>query len=72
MPFLFQHQVVVGMNPITVVIGSPIALPIKGKHVRVIELRAVELFDEKLEDALPPLRAINHTIPLKDPNKIYS
>ncbi|KAI0069667.1 hypothetical protein K474DRAFT_1610134, partial [Panus rudis PR-1116 ss-1] len=90
-PFLFQHQVTLGMNPTTVVVGSPRALPIEGKQVRVLESRAAELYEDKLETArrllreyaepicrdasdtpLPPLRAVNHTIPLKDPSKVYS
>lgn len=90
-PFLFQHRVSVGFNPTTVVVGSWKAQPIDGKHVRVLESRAAELFDDRLEtvrlhlreyaqpiastDAsdtpLPPLRAINHQIPLKDPAKVY-
>ncbi|KAI0070316.1 hypothetical protein K474DRAFT_1560046, partial [Panus rudis PR-1116 ss-1] len=90
-PFLFQHQVTMGLNPTSVVVSSTQALPIEGKCVCILESRAVELYENKLEavrqllhkyaepicrDAsdtpLPPLHAINHTIPLKDPNKVYS
>ncbi|KAI0070206.1 hypothetical protein K474DRAFT_1609108, partial [Panus rudis PR-1116 ss-1] len=89
-PFLFQHQVAVGLNPTTVVVGSDQALPIEGKSVRILASRAADLYEDKLEMArkllreyaepicrdasdapLPPLRAINHTIPLKDPQKVY-
>ncbi|OBZ62662.1 Retrovirus-related Pol polyprotein from transposon 17.6 [Grifola frondosa] len=90
-PFLFQHQVAVGFNPTTVVVGSATTLPVEGKRMRVLESHAADLFEEQLEVArgvlreyaapicldasdspLPPLRAINHTIPLKDPSKIYT
>lgn len=90
-PFFFQHKVSVGFNPITVDIGSSVALPIEGKQLRVLESRAAELLESHLEVArcelreyaapickeasdspLPPLRAINHTIPLKDEGKVYS
>ncbi|THH28476.1 hypothetical protein EUX98_g5724 [Antrodiella citrinella] len=89
-PFMFQHRVMISLNPTTVEIGSAAALPIEGKRVRVLESRAAEVFDEHLELArqllrkyaepickeasdspLPPLRAINHQIPLKEPAKIY-
>jgi hypothetical protein len=89
-PFLFQHQVSVGLNPPRVVVGSDKALPVKGKQVSVIESRAAATVEEDLEQArqqlqewakplctkasqtgLPPLRAINHTIPLIDPNQVY-
>lgn len=90
-PFLYQHQVILGMNPTTVTIGSSHALPVEGKQSRTIESRVAEVLEDKLEAArkllreyaapicqeasgapLPPLRAINHTIPLKDPSKVYS
>lgn len=90
-PFMFQHKVVLGLNPTTIVIGSGPALPIEGKRVRILESRAAEIYEDKLEEArillreyaapicqeasdapLPPLRAVNHTIPLKDPSKVYS
>ncbi|KAI0077771.1 hypothetical protein K474DRAFT_1620737, partial [Panus rudis PR-1116 ss-1] len=84
-PFLFQHQITVGMNPTTVLVGSEKALPLEGKSIRVLASRAAELYEDKIEAArkllreyaepicrdasdapLPPLRAVNHTIPLKD------
>ncbi|THG93109.1 hypothetical protein EW026_g8033 [Hermanssonia centrifuga] len=90
-PFLFQHKVTIGFNPTTVVIGSGSAVPIQGEHVRVLESRAADLFEDELEHArqvlreyaqpiastdasdtpLPPLREVNHQIPLKDPSKVY-
>ncbi|OCH83771.1 hypothetical protein OBBRIDRAFT_742726, partial [Obba rivulosa] len=90
-PFWFQHNLVVGLNPTTVIVGSPNALPMEGPRLRVLESKAAEVFEEDLEAArvklmayvedicvdtsdtpLPPLQAINHTIPLKDEGKLYS
>ncbi|KAI9068657.1 hypothetical protein FKP32DRAFT_1561275, partial [Trametes sanguinea] len=90
-PFLFQHQITLGLNPTSVMIGSARALPIEGKRVRVLESRAADILQDNLETArqhlrdyaadicadasdtpLPPFRAINHTIPLKDPSKVYT
>ncbi|KAG2048133.1 hypothetical protein BDR06DRAFT_896077, partial [Suillus hirtellus] len=89
-PFIFQHQVLVGLNPSRVVIGSNTALPVKGEHVSVLESRMAEASEDELERArevlrklakplcakasetgLPPLRAINHTIPLIEMEKVY-
>ncbi|KAJ3476258.1 hypothetical protein NLI96_g11283 [Meripilus lineatus] len=89
-PFLFQHKVCLGLNPTSVLVGSIPALPIEGKRVRVLESRAADVFEDRLDAArkelreyakpickeacdspLPPLRAINHTIPLIDPDKVY-
>ncbi|PIL26323.1 hypothetical protein GSI_12079 [Ganoderma sinense ZZ0214-1] len=90
-PFFYQHRVLTGFNPTKVVIGSTMPLAIEGKQARVLESRAAEMFEDRLEAAraklreyaapickeasdspLPPLRAINHAIPLKDESKIYS
>ncbi|OCH93667.1 hypothetical protein OBBRIDRAFT_749080, partial [Obba rivulosa] len=89
-PFWFQHQISVGLNPTSVMVGNPVSLPIEGKSVRVLESRAADIFEDELEHArqflrdyaapicvsssdspLPPLRVINHTIPLIDKDKIY-
>ncbi|EMD35121.1 hypothetical protein CERSUDRAFT_97042 [Gelatoporia subvermispora B] len=48
-PFLFQHQVLLGLNPTKVIVGSLEALPIEGKSVRVLESRAADLFGERLD-----------------------
>ncbi|KZT00549.1 uncharacterized protein LAESUDRAFT_665924, partial [Laetiporus sulphureus 93-53] len=90
-PFFFQHQVALGFNPTTVEIGSTKSLPIEGKRLKVLESRATEIYEDRLESVreylreyakpickstqdspLPPLRAINHVIPLKDPAKVYT
>jgi hypothetical protein len=89
-PFLFQHQVMIGLNPPRVVIGSAGQQPMKGEQVTTLESRVSEVYAEDLdkvraqlnelahplcakasETSLPPLRAINHTIPLIDEGKIY-
>ncbi|KAF7371586.1 Transcription factor [Mycena venus] len=90
-PFIYQHQVLVGLNPAQVAIGSIKALPIVGEEVVTLASHAADILEDKLEilrkelhdyaadlcvDAsktpLPPLRAINHKIPLIDENKTYS
>ena len=85
-PFLYRHQVMVGLNSPRVVLGSKVPLEMKGTQVSVLESQATEVYEESLEQvcelarllcsqagmtALPPLRAINHTIPLIDKGKIY-
>ncbi|KAI0374721.1 hypothetical protein BV20DRAFT_1079884, partial [Pilatotrama ljubarskyi] len=90
-PFLFQHKATFSFNPTTVVIGSPQALPLEGKSIRVIQSHSAEILEDRLEEArrelreytapickeasdspLPPLRAINHRIPLIEEDKVYS
>ncbi|OCH90841.1 hypothetical protein OBBRIDRAFT_812474 [Obba rivulosa] len=79
-PFWFQHQISVGLNPAAVIVRSPIALPIEGSSICVLESQAADIYKDALERAhqvihndtpLPPLRVINYTILLKDESKIY-
>jgi hypothetical protein len=89
-PFLFQHQVLVGLNPPHIIIGSDKALPVWGEQVSILESRTAGAVEEDLEQvcrqllewakplcakasqtSLPPLRAINCTIPLIDPEWVY-
>jgi hypothetical protein len=89
-PFLFQHKVMIGLNPPRVVIGSVDQQPMKGEQVTTLESCMLEVYEENLdkvhaqlnelaqplcakasETNLPPLRVINHTIPLIDEGKIY-
>ncbi|TFY52876.1 hypothetical protein EVG20_g10363 [Dentipellis fragilis] len=89
-PFLFQHRVVLGLNPPQVAVQSNASLPIKGDQVTTLASLVTELRDEHLQTLrdelrsyaddickeavntpLPPLRAVNHTIPLIDENKTY-
>jgi len=48
-PFLFQHQVMVGLNPSRVVVGSSSALPVKGEQVSVLESRMAETYEGGME-----------------------
>jgi hypothetical protein len=89
-PFIFQHQVLMGLNPTRVVVGSADALEMRGEEVSSISSAAADVVEDdlqKLRDqlateardlcpdtskvALPPFRAINHTIPLIDVEKVY-
>ena len=89
-PFLYQRQVMVGLNSPRVALGSKVPLEMRGTQVSVLKLRAMEVYEESLEQVrerlcelarllcsqagattLPPLWAINHSIPLIDENKIY-
>ncbi|RDB29688.1 Retrovirus-related Pol polyprotein from transposon opus [Hypsizygus marmoreus] len=49
MPWMYQHQATVGLNPARVVIGSDMAHPIKGAGVSVIVSHAVEAFEDVLQ-----------------------
>jgi len=90
-PFIFQHQLMLGLNPTRVVIGSSESKPIQGESIATIQSAAADVFDSQVEKlrkllrseaenlcvetsrtALPPLRAVNHPIPLIDENKVYS
>jgi hypothetical protein len=90
-PWLYQHQVCIGLNPARIVIGSNEPLPIMSgvdtkyllgsaslyasdevKNARTELMAYAEPLCRKVEETeLPPLRAINHTIPLIDENKVY-
>ncbi|OJA13244.1 hypothetical protein AZE42_10318 [Rhizopogon vesiculosus] len=91
MPFLFQHQALLGFNPSKIKIRSLDPLPIRGAQAQVLELKGssieaetIETYREQLcqyandickeavETPLPPLRQINHTIPLIDESQVYS
>src|ERR1700761_6684453 len=89
-PFIFQHQILIGMNPTRVVVGSDSPLEMRGAEISMIRSAAADLFEQDLskiremlkkeaadlcpdpaEADLPPFRAVNHTIPLKDESKVY-
>ena len=90
MPFLFQHQVLLGFNPSEIKVWSVDPLPIRGASTQVLEVRttgvgdelehyraelrqyAASICKEASETPLPPLRAINHVIPLIDDTVTYS
>jgi hypothetical protein len=90
-PFIWQHKIMIGLNPARIVIGSEVPEPlINGEGVGVLASRAAQLKEEGLESIrselreyasplfqkaseteLPPLRRINHRIPIKDKEKRY-
>jgi hypothetical protein len=90
-PWIYQHQVCIGLNPARIVIGSDIPQPISAGTDTKYLLGSASFVPEKdiisarqelmayadpicrnvEETELPPLRAINHSIPLIDENKIY-
>ena len=47
-PFHFQHQVMVGLNKLQVVIASCDPVPIKGTQVQNWELRSAEVLEEHI------------------------
>lgn len=90
-PFIFQHKVLIGLNPTRVLIGSDEPEPLDGESVATISSAVADILDgelDKLRDQLrkeaadlcvdaekaelPPMREVNHSIPLMDENKIYS
>ncbi|KZT29511.1 hypothetical protein NEOLEDRAFT_1107315, partial [Neolentinus lepideus HHB14362 ss-1] len=89
-PFLYQHRVLIGLNPPSIEIGSstPLTIQAGGNVSRIPSIAAVimegefdkirsMLFAEAADltiikdTGLPPLRAVNHTIPLIDENAVY-
>ncbi|KAK7678530.1 hypothetical protein QCA50_018402 [Cerrena zonata] len=46
-PFMFQHQIMIGFNLMTVLAGSVQAQKIQGKHIRTLESWAVSIETEK-------------------------
>lgn len=89
-PFIFQHKVIIGMNPTHVAVGSDAPLPLEGTEVTTIVSAAADLYQTELDKfrnmlkdegqdlcpdtantSLPPLRTINHQIPIMDKSKIY-
>lgn len=55
-PFLFQHKVLIGMNPTRVAIGSDKSLPIDGDQATTLSSLAVDLLEEGLEHLRVQLR----------------
>ncbi|EPQ50009.1 hypothetical protein GLOTRDRAFT_16397, partial [Gloeophyllum trabeum ATCC 11539] len=48
-PFLFQHNIMIGLNPPKVIVGSADPLPLRGEGVRVLESRAADLLEDDLQ-----------------------
>ena len=90
-PWMYQHQLCIGLNPAKIVIGSDEPLPILSgtdtKYLLGLSSFVAEIsisdtqewlmaYAEPLcrnvaETELPPFRAINHSIPLIDEDKVY-
>ena len=90
-PWMYQHQVCIGLNPARIVIGSNEPLPIlSGTDTKYLLGSSSFVADIGISDAqellmayaeplcrnvaeteLPPFRAINHSIPLIDEDKVY-
>jgi len=49
MPFLFQHQILLGFNPSEIKVRSVDPLPIWGAQAQILELRESTLADDELE-----------------------
>lgn len=65
-PFIYQHKILIGLNPTRVVVGSAEPEKIQGESVTTIKAAMVDILCKKAEDTpLPPLREINHSIPSK-------
>ena len=48
-PWIFQHKVMIGLNPTIVVIGCDMSLPLEGESVTKIASHAMETYNERLE-----------------------
>ncbi|KAF8232136.1 hypothetical protein L208DRAFT_1036465, partial [Tricholoma matsutake] len=48
-PWLFQHQIMIGLNPSTVVVGSVEAQPLRGESVTRIASWAMNMYDDQLD-----------------------
>jgi hypothetical protein len=48
-PFMFQHEVLIGLNECQVVIGSDVSKPIEGLNVNKLHSRAIEAVEEDLD-----------------------
>ena len=48
-PFLFQHQILLGFNPLQVNVRSTESLPIRGTQVLMLESRATEVVSDHID-----------------------
>ncbi|KAF8610062.1 hypothetical protein BDV93DRAFT_430586, partial [Ceratobasidium sp. AG-I] len=55
-PFLFQHRVILSMNPPSVAVGSTTALPISGDQLLEISSLATDLYEIEIEKCREQLR----------------
>jgi hypothetical protein len=49
MSFMFQHKILLAMNPMRIVIGSLIPLPLEGEEVRTVMMAMVQDKGDELE-----------------------
>lgn len=49
-PWFFQHQVMVGLNPARITIGSHMSLPIKGTGVQKLASRTMKIYTKHIEE----------------------
>ncbi|KAF8220956.1 hypothetical protein L208DRAFT_1536593, partial [Tricholoma matsutake] len=72
-PWLYQHQVTIGLNPTTIVIGSKESQPLKGESVTRIASQAMDTYNERVVEVQEALYSytdpicvenINHDLPL--------
>ena len=56
-PFLFQHQVLLGLNPTRVVVGSAEALEMRGEEVDAINSAAADIVEDDLQKLREELTA---------------
>jgi hypothetical protein len=61
-PFIFQHKIMIGLNPTTVVVQSDAPLPIKGESICILTTRAMDLFEDQMEKACQEMH--NYAAPL--------
>jgi len=57
-PFMFQHKILMGLNPSRMVVGSARALPMKGEEVTMLESRVSEIHHENLEKVREELKKL--------------
>jgi hypothetical protein len=56
-PFIFQHQLLFGLDPPQIGIGSLKALPIRGEQVTTLASLATDLYEDNIETLRTELRA---------------
>jgi hypothetical protein len=55
-PFIFQHKIMIRLNPTTVVVQSDAPLPIKGESVCVLTTHVMDLFEDQMEKVCQEMR----------------
>jgi len=55
-PFMFQHQILLGFNPMHVIIKSPTSLPLKGDQITILTSQAMDVVNACLDDLRKLLR----------------